>query len=141
MIYLLDTNIVSHQMVDRPNDAAMRFLNETPQEASFLSVMTLMEIRAGIEKLEPTSGKRIKLERWLTHRVPQKFHGRILPVTPEVADVAGRLLMAEKKAKRTPGISDLLIAATAKVYGMEIATLNRKHFEYLGVPLVDLRSA
>lgn len=138
MIYLLDTNIVSQQMVDRPDISAARFLGATPQEDAFLSVITLMEVRAGIEKLNAESPKRTKLERWLTHRLPQKHAGRILPVSATIADAAGILLMAEKTAKRTPDIPDLLIAATAQVYGMEIVTLNRKHFETLGVPLVDL---
>jgi predicted nucleic acid-binding protein len=46
--------------------------------------------------------------------------------------------MKEKKAKRTPDIADLLIAATAEIYGMRVATLNRKHFEPLEVSLADL---
>jgi hypothetical protein len=50
----------------------------------------------------------------------------------------GIMLAAERRMARTPYIPDLLIATTAKVYGMEIATLNWKHFEHLGVPLVDL---
>ncbi len=73
MIYLLDTNVVSQQMAPRPHPAARHFLETTPVDETFLSVITLMEIRAGIEKLKPDSAKRVALERWLTRRVPKHF--------------------------------------------------------------------
>ena len=138
MRYLLDTNIVSQQMVDRPDISAARFLQATPQDLTYISVMTLMEIRAGIERLDGTSGKRKRLEHWLLHRLPKRFQGRIVPVTAEIADRAGQMLTAERTAKRTPDKADLLIAATATVHEMEVVTLNRKHFESLGVQLVDI---
>ena len=138
LIYLLDTNVVSQQTVERPHPAAFDFLETIPVDQSYLSVITLMEIRAGIEKLKPGSAKRAVLEPWLTRRIPKQFPQRILPVTAEIADAAGRLLAAEKKDARTPAISDLLIAATAKVYGMTVVTMNRKHFETLDIPLAVL---
>ena len=137
MIYLLDTNVVSQQTVQRPHPAAFDFLETTPVDQTYLSVITVMEIRAGIEKLKPESDKRTTLERWLTYKIPKQFPQRILPATAEIADAAGRLLAAEKKDARTAAVSDLLIAATAKIYGMTVVTMNRKHFERLQVPIVS----
>ncbi len=138
MIYLFDTNVISQRKAERPNQAVLQFLTSIPNEQSFLSVITLMEIRAGIEKLNIGSEKRAGLEVWLEQDVQRGFAGRILPVTAEISDAAGRLYAAEKKDARTPAISDLLIAATAKVYGMQIATMNRIHFEPLGIELTNL---
>jgi predicted nucleic acid-binding protein len=138
VICLLDTNVISHRKAKVPNISVVRFLDSLPEDEGFLSVMTLLEIRAGIEKLEITSSKRAGLERWLEADIRHGFAGRILPITGEISDVAGRMLASEKRARRTPYIPDLLIAATAKVYDMQVATLNRKHFVYLDVPLIDL---
>jgi predicted nucleic acid-binding protein len=139
VICLLDTNVISQRKAKKPDISVIRFLNGLPQENSFLSVITLMEIRFGIERLEASSGRRGRLESWLMNDIQSRsFAGRILPVTNDISQVAGIMLAAERRMARAPYIPDLLIAATAKVYGMEIATLNRKHFENLGVPLVDL---
>ncbi len=138
LICLLDTNVLSQRKAKRPDETAVQFLNELPQEKAFISVIALMEIRAGIEKLKPDSNNRKKLEKWLTEVIPNQYAGRILPVTSEIADEAGRMLTAERTAARTPDLADLLIASTAKAYGMYVATLNRKHFELLGVKLVDV---
>jgi predicted nucleic acid-binding protein len=77
-----------------------------------------------------------ELEAWLTNRVLPDFSGRILPVDEAVAELSGRLLAREKKNKRTAEINDVLIAATARVHGLRVATLNHKHFEPLDVELV-----
>ena len=117
---------MSRSKVEQPHAAVFAFLEGTPVEQTYLSVITLMEIRAGIEKLKPDSNKRVVLERWLTHKIPKRFPQRILPVTDEISDIAGRLLAAERHTARTPSIADLLIAATAKRYGMTFATLKSK---------------
>ena len=98
----------------------------------------MMEICFNIERLDLPSSRRTRLESWLINDVQPRFAGRILPVTSEISDEAGRMLVAERKAARTPHIPDFLIAATAKVYGMTIATLNRTHFETLGVKMAKL---
>ena len=137
LIYLLDTNVVSQQTVERPYPAALDFLERTPVNQTYLSVITLMEIRAGIERLKSDSDKRAVLERWLTYKIPKQFLQRILPTTAAIADAAGRLLAAEKKDARTPATTDLLLAATAKVYGMTVVTMNRKHFETLEISFLS----
>ena len=138
MICLLDTSVISQRKAKQPDISVMKFLNDLPQQNAFLSVITMMEIRFGIERLDAPSVKRARLESWLTNDIQTSFAGRIFPVTSEISDITGRMLAAEKKAARTPYVPDLFIAATAKVYEMTIATLNWKHFEQLDVPLVKL---
>ena len=97
--------------------------------------MTIEEVRAGIEGM-PQGAKRQAIERWLVNDLMQRFDGRILPVDSAVADECGRLFVAVKKRGHTPSLGDVLIAATVNVHGLTLATLNRKHFERLGVKMV-----
>lgn len=81
--------------------------------------------------------KQRELESWLANDIHKNYEGRILPITAEIADVCGRIIAQRRKASETPGINDCLLAATARVHGLKVATLNRKHFEKLGVELVE----
>lgn len=96
----------------------------------YLSVLTLGEIRNGIEKCGDPVRKQI-LRQWLEHELPAYFAGRILPVSAAVTDRWGRVLAA---APRTlPGI-DSLLAATAIEHKLSIVTRNVRDFD--GAPVV-----
>lgn len=81
--------------------------------------------------------RRERLEMWLTQKLPKLFIARVLTVTGEIADVAGRMLAAERTQRRTPDAADVLLAATAKHHRMGLATLNRRHFDTLGAELAE----
>ena len=114
----------------------MRWLSQLHEEEAFLSVVTLQELRTGVELL-PAGRKRRDIESWLTSGVRQRYAGRILPITEESANECGRLIARGKLQGALPETNDALLAATALVHGLQIATLNRKHFERLGVKLAD----
>lgn len=85
MSYLLDTNIVSETIRRNPNQEVISWLDHIPGEALFVSVLTLGEIRKGIESL--TDGKqRETLRLWLDHGLSGWFEGRMLQVDLAVAD-------------------------------------------------------
>ena len=65
------------------------------------------------------------------------FFNRVLFFDLEVAQQYGRLLARAQKKGFSPGAMDTLIAATAVVNGMAVATLNRKDFGQLGVEIVE----
>jgi predicted nucleic acid-binding protein len=132
---LLDTNIVSQRIKQTPEEGVVRWLSHIPQQDTFLSVITIQELRTGIELL-PAGRKRRNLESWLNLEVRPHYAGRILPITEDIADIAGKLIAKGKKAGSVPDMADALIAATALVHGMSVATINQKHFERLGVELV-----
>jgi toxin FitB len=136
LISLLDTDVVSQRMKAAPNQSVMLWMGSVPKEKIFLSVTTILEIRTGIE-LMPAGRKQREMESWLANDINQNYAGRILPITAEIADMCGRLVARRRKASETPGINDCLLAATALVHGLSVATLNRKHFEKLGVELVE----
>ena len=103
--------------------------------AFFVSVISLQEIRFGIE-LMSQGRKRDRLETWLTYDLPRHFAGRLLAVDERIADEAGILTAMSKKKGAEAELADALIAATAKVHKLRLATLNREHFERLGVEMV-----
>lgn len=135
MASLVDGDVLSQKLKPRPHEQALRWIESTPQEETYLSVITLQEARTGIDMLN-SGPKREGLEAWIG-RTRLRFHGRILPVTEEIAEVSGRFTAQLRKAKKTPGANDMLLAATAYVHGLSVATLNVKHFEELGVELVE----
>jgi predicted nucleic acid-binding protein len=94
-----------------------------------------LEIRTGIE-LTSEGNKRKALERWLLHDLPERFADRIIPIERHVADLTGRLIARSQKEGWKMESMDALIGATAMVNDMGLATLNRDHFERLGLELV-----
>jgi toxin FitB len=135
LIYLIDTNVLSQTRKPVPVPEVARWLRQRSVSELRLSVVTVHELRYGIEVADP-GAKRKGLEQWLQQFVLPGLVGHILPVDAEVADYCGKLVAKCKKVNYRPEFADALIAATAKVHGMQVATLNWKHFEPLGVELV-----
>lgn len=133
MSYLLDTNIVSETVRRNPNKAVIAWLDQLPGEALYVSVLTLGEIRKGIEALTDTK-RREKLRLWLEHELPSWFEGRVLPVDLAVADRWGRLLA--EMGRPVPTI-DSLLAATALYHELRLVTRNSGDFDYPGLEVIN----
>jgi predicted nucleic acid-binding protein len=133
MSYLLDTNIVSETVRRNPNKAVIAWLDQLPGEALFVSVLTLGEIRRGIETLTDKR-RREKLRLWLEHDLPAWFEGRVLPIDLAVADRWGRLLA--EVGKPVPSI-DSLLAATALHHELRLVTRNAGDFDYPGLQVIN----
>ena len=134
MSYLLDTNIVSETVRRNPNRALIAWLDQVPGEALFVSVLTLGEIRKGIEALSDKR-RREKLRLWLEYELPAWFEGRVLPVDLSVADRWGRLFA--EVGRPVPTIESLL-AATALHHELRLVTRNTGDFDYPGLQVIDL---
>ncbi|MBF0437484.1 MAG: type II toxin-antitoxin system VapC family toxin [Magnetococcales bacterium] len=91
MSYLLDTNVLSETVRIKPNPAVLSWLSQIPDHHLHISVLTLGEIRKGVECLA-SSARRERLRLWLENDLPGWFGGRVLPVDWAVADRWGRLL-------------------------------------------------
>ena len=137
MKYLVDTNVLSQATKVVPHPGIDLWWKQREAGDLLLSAVTIHEIRLGLELMQ-TGRRRLQLESWFLSEVLGKFEGRILPVDSTVADASGRLLSQLKLSGRMAELGDVLIAATALVHGLRIATLNRAHFEGLGVELVEL---
>jgi hypothetical protein len=132
--WLLGTNIVSDWVKPRPDAGVVRRLEETDEDRVFLSVVTLAEIRFGVERLA-LGRRRTGLDRWLREELPARFEARILSVELEVADACGRLLARARQLGRGLGAMDALIAATCLARSLVLATRNLADFEALGIEL------
>lgn len=134
MSYLIDTNVISETTRVRPETRVMAWLQATTDESLHLSVLSLGEIRDGVERL--TDGpRREALRRWLEHDLVDWFADRILAVDAGVADRWGRL-RAETIQAPLPAI-DGLIAATALHHGLRLVTRNETDFARTGVEMVN----
>ena len=137
MSYLLDTNVVSELARPNPEPKVTRWLAGIPSESLFLSVITLGELRRGVERL-PAGARREKLRRWLEQDLRAWLGSRLLAVDAEVADRWGRLLTA---APRTPPAIDSLLAATALEHDLRLVTRNERDFDYAGLSVINPWSA
>jgi predicted nucleic acid-binding protein len=132
MAFLLDTNVLSELRKGAKADANVRRWAATQLgQRHFVSVISLGEIRKGIERLRPKDPVQAEvLERWLG-TLKRDFARDILPFTDEVADRWGRLTAG------TPlPVTDSLLAATALAHGLSVATRNVADFLPCGVPVV-----
>ena len=133
MSYLIDTNVISELVRSKPDAAVLDWFANTPDDALFLSALTLGEIRKGVEMLVDTP-RREKLRLWLEHDLRAWFGLRILPIGPEVADHWGRLLA---QAGRTVPAIDSLLAATALHHDLRMVTRNTRDFDYAGLEVIN----
>ena len=130
--FLLDTNVVSELVSPKPNDKVLRWIEQADESIRFLSVLTLGEIRNGVERLRP-GRRRGRLESWLLVDLPRRFQDRILPVTAAVADRWGTVsAIAAARGKPVP-VVDGLLAATALHYNLALVTRNTSDVSGTGV--------
>ena len=99
-----------------------------------LSVITLAELRHGIERLA-ISRRRTRLEQWLAFELPDRFAGRVLVVDEVIADGWGRLIARASAWGRPIGVMDGFIAATAEAAGLTLVTRNVADFAVAGIVL------
>ena len=135
--WLLDTNVVSELRKGRRVHPAVRAWAEAvPPIACFLSLVTVAEIRFGIERVVDP-GFRAELEVWLQEGVRVWFGARILPIDEEVLLLWRQLVSEGQKTGYTYSQPDALIAATALVHELGVATRNVADFERAGVTIID----
>ena len=134
--WLLDTNVLSELRKPKPDRKVTRFVAAQPLETLFVSVVTLAEIRFGIELVE-VAPRRSELMDWLMHKVRPMFEGRTLPVSEEVMLKWRLLVEGGRKAGHTFSQPDLIIAATGLHYGLTVVTRDTVDYERTGVPVLN----
>lgn len=133
MTWLIDTNVISEvRKRGRCHPNVARWWNGVRREDLFLSVVTLGEIRRGIESIRPRDPvQAATLELWL-RGLSEVFARRILRIDVQVADTWGRLT-----AVRSVPTIDAQLAATAIVHGLIFVTRNTVDVAGLGVAVLD----
>ena len=136
MNYLLDTCVISEFAKPKPNPVVVSWVRAADEDALFISVITLGEIKKGIIRLGDTACARY-LREWFENDLKERFHNRTLYVDEAVALEWGRQsAVYEKKGYPRPTV-DLLLAATAVVHSLTIATRNTSDFDTLIVPVFN----
>ncbi len=136
MAWLLDTNILSEGRKPRPEPRVTAFYQRQPLDQLYISVVSVAEIRFGIE-LQENPAHRTALREWLTLTLRPAFADRVLPITEDIL-LKWRLLMESgRKTGHTYSHPDLLIAATAIHHGLTVVTRDRSDFDKAGVPVLN----
>ena len=136
MAWLLDTNILSELRRPRPDPNVVAFVSGIPLDQLYISIVTLAEIRFGIEIVADPI-RRAELLEWLTRTVRPMFDERILPITEDIL-LKWLLLVEEgRKTGHTFSLPDLMIAATALHHGLTVVTRDRSDFDKAGVPVLN----
>lgn len=133
MSYLLDTNVLSELRRKTPDIGVVEWFTHRPASTLYLSVLTLGELRKGIEGVTE-SARRTALTDWLEADLPGFFAGRILTIDAQVADRWGRLVAAA--GRPLPAI-DSLLGATAALHGLSMVTRNSRDFSDMGLDVIN----
>ncbi len=134
-MYLIDTNVISEARKARTNPGVVAFFDavDTANEPIYLSVITIGELRRGVELIRHRGDleQAIVLENWLK-TILSEFADRILAFDAEAAQVWGRLRVPDPN-----NALDKQIAAIALVHDMTVVTRNTKDFEGMGLSLIN----
>src|SRR5262245_29270500 len=137
-MYLVDTNVISATAPSRPASSALMEWMDGHSGALFLSAVTVAEIEDGIAKLK-REGERRKsadLSAWL-EALLHLYGDRVLAFDTATARIAGALSDRARGLGQSPGLADMIIAATARQYRLTILSRNTRHLQPLGVAVVD----
>jgi predicted nucleic acid-binding protein len=131
--YLVDTNVLSELRNRKADARVVAWMQARPRQSLYLSVLSLGEIRKGIEGVADPAFRQT-LTDWLEVELPNYFVGRLLGIDATVADRWGRVQAA---AGRTLPVIDGLLAATALQYGLTLVTRKVRDFAGLGMQIID----
>lgn len=135
--FLLDTNVISELMKRRPSRRVVAWIDGTPEDLFHLSVLTIGEIRKGIDLLDEDDPKRGRLQAWLDEDLRVRFAGRWLTFDDAVAERWGQLEALAKKGRATLPTIDAQLAATALHHGLTFATRNTRDLRSTAVALFN----
>jgi toxin FitB len=135
-VIILDTNVLSALMRDRPDAAVITWLDKQPAESIWTTAITVLEVRTGLELLR-ASRRRTQLESAFDGLLRDDLDGRVLSFDTAAAHAAGVAVAAAQRRGKSAEIRDCQIAGIALARRATLATRNGRHFEPLGVTVVD----
>jgi toxin FitB len=139
-VILLDTNVLSGLMQRVPDQQLVEWLDDQPVESIWTTAITVFEVRMGLQLLAPGRRRR-QLEQAFDRLLAEHLEGRIQTFDQTAAMAAGTIAASRQRAGRTLEIRDLQIAGIATARRASVATRNVRHFEGLGLDVIDPWSA
>lgn len=133
---LLDTNVLSALMQGELDQTVVTWLDEQPSESVWTTSITVFEVRLGLELLAK-GRRRSRLEQAFERLLAEDLDGRVQLFDRAAADAAGTIAASRQRAGRTVEIRDVQIAGITNARKATLATRNLRHFEGLGINLVD----
>ena len=138
-MYILDTNVISElRKAKKTHPNVKKWAERVPSASLYISVISVLELEIGILLLDrPDKDRRDNqqgaiLRAWMDRHVLPTFSGRILAIDTDVARRCATLHVPNPRSDR-----DALIAATALVHGLTVATRNVADFERTGVGVLN----
>jgi len=129
--FLLDTNVISELRKSKPHGAVVAWMESLTVEQILVSAVTMGELQAGVELTRrQDAAKASVIEAWLS-LVENSF--ALLPMDSACFRECSRLMMRKAEVLR----EDAMIAATARVHGLTVATRNEKVFRQLGLAILN----
>jgi toxin FitB len=136
MNYLLDTNVISELIAARPDVGVVQWVDSLEPSSVYLSVITIGELRKGIEKL-PDSKRKTTLCDWLNDDLLSRFRNRILSLDVEVMLTWGVLAGRREREGKPLAAMDSMIAALALHHQCCLVTRSEADFRETGVRIVN----
>ncbi|MGB3332748.1 MAG: type II toxin-antitoxin system VapC family toxin [Mycobacterium sp.] len=133
---LLDTNVISALMQQRPDDVVVRWLDGLPAESIWTTSVTVFEVWTGLELLEPSQRRR-RLELAFTQLLAEDLDGRVQTFDQPAAVAAAGLAARGSREGRPVEVRDVQIAGIAVARKAALATRNIRHFRDVGVELIN----
>jgi predicted nucleic acid-binding protein len=135
-VILLDTNVLSALMQRQPDQTVVAWLDEQPSESVWTTAITVFEVRMGLELLAK-GRRRSQLEEEFDRLLIEDLDGRVQLFDRAAANAAGTIAASQQRAGRTVEIRDVQIAGVASSRKATLATRNVRHFDGLGIHLVN----
>jgi len=135
-VILLDTNVISELIRRQPDPTVAAFLRRQPPQTLFTAAVCEAEIRYGLARM-PAGRRRNDLAGRVTVFLATAFAGRIVAFDTAAAALYGTIRAAREAADSPITVQDAMIAATARAYGLSVATRNGDDFSGCGVRVVN----
>jgi hypothetical protein len=135
-VILLDTNVLSALMRREAEATVVGWLDAQPPESVWTTSITVFEVRLGLELLAAGRRRRL-LEEAFAKALEEDLENRVADFDPPAAEAAARIAAERRRAGRPGEVRDVQIAGIAMSRKATLATRNLRHFEDLGLNLVD----
>lgn len=133
---LLDTNVISETMRERPDPSVRAWLRRYPRNEVCTASVVIAELLAGIESM-PAGRKQLTLREAVEDMVVDDFYGQILPFNLPATRQYARILAARQKMGRPIREMDAQIAAIACVHGATLVTRDVNDFANCNLTVVN----